>query len=158
MFSSLIMGQQAMSWFIIPLLQRLACGEAGASKLTVSASWKILHCFSCGALGMFLVVLATTNPSLALVLALPLVPIFILVRPARSVLSFVFQALVLFCLSPPMLLFLYAFSKSSIAAATSFADAAFHHWDLYGALLLPVICVFYWPLNLAAQLIISMEP
>ena len=146
-----------MSWFFIPLLQRLACGESGSSKLVIAPSWKITHSLICGILGLFLIVLATTNPSLALVFSIPLVPVIMHLHPACSAISFFLQFLILTLLSPPFLLVWYALFHFSIAEAVSFSATCFHYWDLYGALLLPIVCIFYWSLNIGAQLLIVME-
>lgn len=103
---------------------------------------------------MFLIVLATINPSLALLLALPTVPVYISVRPCKSILLYLVQSGILMFLSPPVLL--AGFGLFDRVLATQFLVDANHYWELYGALLLPVICL-YWPFNIAAQTLISME-
>ncbi|KAJ3349310.1 hypothetical protein HDU91_006403 [Kappamyces sp. JEL0680] len=149
--------QQVMAWFMMPLLQRLFCGDSGASKLVVAPAWEVLHSLTCALLGMLLLVLATTNPSLALIMALPSVPIFILVRPRNSTFAWVVQSVLLMAISPPVVLGMYAIYEQDIRAATAFLYNTFQYWELYGGLILPVVCLFYWPLNLATQLLITME-
>lgn len=157
MFSSIIVGQQTTTWFMIPLIQRLITGESGSSTITVAGSWKILKCFVCAIMGMVLMSLTTINPSLSLFFAIPLVPITLLFRPTKSNVLFVIQMSILVLLSPPMLLALYGLYVQNYYAATLFLTEAFEYWSVFGGFFLPMMCLFYWPLNIACQVCIGME-
>ncbi|KAI8901968.1 Gaa1-like protein [Globomyces pollinis-pini] len=157
MLFATVMSQQMMALFMIPLLQRLYCGEAGASRVTTAPVWKILKCMINGGLGLFLLSVAAMNPSLALVMAILLVPSFIMIRPTKSLIFYSFQMFVLFIISPPVILAIYGLVYGDYTVATQFLSDIWHHWSLFGGLLLPWICLGYWPLTLAAQVLVTME-
>ncbi|KAJ3258769.1 hypothetical protein HK103_003363 [Boothiomyces macroporosus] len=156
MFAAIFVGQQTMTWFMIPLLQRLICADAGASRSTTAPVWLILKSFILGLMGLFLFSIATMNPSLSLLMSIPIVPVFLLIRPTANILYYV-QMMVLVALSPPVLLFLYAFVQQDHLVAAQLLTNSYFYWDLFGGLLLPWIALAYWPLNLGAQVMISME-
>lgn len=145
-----------MAWFLIPLLQQLLCGEAGESKLTVAPAWMVFKSFICGSLGVFLIVLTGNNPSLALFLALPSVPLVISARPCKSMAFNWFQTSIAILLSPPVLLAVYGFWVRDLSQASQFLDDAHYFYLLYRATFLPVICLCYWPLIICVQVLIGM--
>ena len=157
MIAFILIGQQFASWFLIPLLQRLICNDSGASRINVSAVWKTFKAFNCAILGVFLIVLSTSNPSLALFISLPTVPLLVLAKPSRNHSYLFAQALILVILSPPGVLLLFWLSTGDFASLASFLKDSYQFWDMFGTIFLPCICLFYWPLNIATQVLITME-
>ncbi|KAJ3270445.1 hypothetical protein HDV01_007805 [Terramyces sp. JEL0728] len=156
MFAAIFVGQQTMTWFMIPLLQRLICADAGASRSTTAAVWLVLKSFILALMGLFLFSIATMNPSLSLLISIPVVPVFLLIKPTANIFYYV-QMFVLVAFSPPVLLFIYAVIQQDHLAAAELLTNSYFYWELFGGLLLPWIALAYWPLNMAAQVMISME-
>jgi hypothetical protein len=156
-FGFIILSQQVYSWFLIPLLQRVFCGDTGSSRYSSAGAWKILKCFIYLVLGVGLSSLMTINPSLALAIAIPLIPICIICRPSQSLFFLVIQSSVLVVTSPPVLLVIYALYSQDIGVVNSTIKWLYESWSTFGGSFLPWVVWFYWPLNLALQLLVTME-
>ena len=149
--------QQAFTWFIVPLLQRLFGGDSGSSKYRITGCWKLLKCFLYLGVGLGIVAMTPTNPSLAVLISVPLIPILILCRPYKSFGMLCLQSLLLFILSPPVILVIFGIFKGGLKQAVSLLNSSLENYETFGNLLLPVICLFYWPIILSLQLLATME-
>ncbi|KAI8824481.1 Gaa1-like protein [Fimicolochytrium jonesii] len=141
--------------FLVPTLQRIMEGS-GASTQKSSAAWTMVKCFACIELGAALIALATLNPSLSILLALPSVPAMYLARPTSNHVYFWGQLVALFVASPVGLLAVMVFADG-LHSALETVRLAVDGYTLYGAWLLPFLCLVYWPLNMVAHVIIGME-
>ena len=137
------------------MLYRLLTGTAGASHSRSRGAWYILKCFICAEAGLFLISLATVNPSLSVLLAIPSVPLFAIMAPSKSPTWTLVQFLLLTLVSPAGIVLLLSFLGDT-DALRHILEVSVNHWNTYGAIFYPVICLFYWPLNIAAQVLITM--
>ena len=156
-FISIMIGQQTTSWFMIPLIQRILAGDAGSSRSTISGVWMIFKSLIAALYGIFLFSLLTMNPSLSLLTSIPTLLFLLILKPTRSFLFMMIQSIILQCTSPPMLLFgygLFTSMKTSIDFLSFIVDSWFHFTGLF----LPIMILIYWPLNLACQVLVTMEP
>lgn len=157
LFCAVICSQQTTAWFLIPLIQRILCGEAGASRSTVAGSWQILKCFIYGLEGIILLSLTLANPSLSAIMAVIIIPVTMIIKPARSFILLVLQSAMLSALSPPMILFIWGIVVGDFSAPIEFLARIYEYWYTFNAHFLPWICLLYWPLNLASQVLVTME-
>jgi glycosylphosphatidylinositol transamidase len=153
-----MVGQQSMTWFMIPLIQRMIASDAGASRSTVAAAWVVFKSIICAGYGMFLLTLTTMNPSLSLLIAIPVIPTLVLVRPTQNFIVMMIQIIIFVAISPPLLLFWYALYTQDPTRPVLFMQEIYQQYESFGALFVPFISVIYWPLNLACQVIVGMEP
>jgi hypothetical protein len=154
---SIWVAQQTMSWFMIPTIQRMLSSDSGSSRTTVAGVWTSLKVFVCAGSGMFLLSLSVLNPSLSLVLALPMIPLLIMVKPSDSFIKTVLQTLLVVLVSPPSIVSLACFLWGT-NHVVSFLDYSVQSYHIFrGAIFLPLTVLVYWPLNLAMQLIITMQ-
>ena len=140
---------------LVPFLHRLTQDSGSETKTTVSAS-KIVKVGCCGLLGVSLVVLTATNPSLAILVAIPSVPVFLLIRPCGSLMN-VLQMFILNILSPPGIVFVYCLATQNTHGAMAMLVNAMEGWKLFGSQIIPLVCLVLWPLNLAGQVLVGME-
>lgn len=154
-FAALVLEQTSV-WFMIPLLQRLMCGSGGAPNSKSYGAWYTLKCLMCGEAGLILIAISTQNPALALLLSIFIVPITVLVRPSNVDRLATVSGILLVLLSPPMLFFIGFFVMGDEVVLKFLYDAT-SYWELYGAIILPCICLVYWPLNMAAQVVNGMQ-
>eukprot|EP00842_Homolaphlyctis_polyrhiza_P001941 jgi/Hompol1/2748/HPOL_000637-RA len=155
--ATVVIGLQILlSHSILPLIHRLAGGSGAATKSSEPA-WRMLKLLCCGALGMVLITLTAINPSLAILIAIPNVPVFLNLAPGSSTAHRLFQLALLSILSPPGLLLIAAVISREPQRVMLAAKNAVHHWIVFDSQLVPVVCLLIWPLNLAAQTLIEME-
>ena len=155
---AIITFQQTFTWFIIPLLQRLFGGDSGSQKYRVTAAWQIIKCIVYLLVGLGIVSLIPVNPSLAVTFAVPLIPICIISKPSKSFITLVLQSILLFTISPPILLAAYGLHVQSLSEPAVLLNELLENWNTFGNLLLPWIIWFYWPIILALQLLVTMAP
>lgn len=151
MFSAIITSQQTYTWFIVPLLQRLFGGNSGSTRYRIAGAWQIIKCIVYLILGLGVVCLTLVNPSLAIVFAVPLIPICILMKPRKSFMMLLLQSTILFLISPPVLLLMFG-------ANGDILQQLLENYTTFGNLLLPWIIYFCWPIILCLQLLVTMEP
>ncbi|KAI9103072.1 Gaa1-like protein [Phlyctochytrium arcticum] len=142
--------------FMVPTLQRLMEGS-GASTAERSPAWVVLKSFSCLELGAFLIALATLNPSLSIFLAILSVPSMLLAQPRSSHTGFALTWTLLTLASPLGLMGLISWWEG-LGFAQDLVARAVDGWTVYGAWLLPVLCLVYGPINMVGHVIIGMEP
>ncbi|KAI8919703.1 Gaa1-like protein [Entophlyctis helioformis] len=155
--ASAVMGfQYAVPYYLMPLIHRLMQGSGASTRFSVAA-WRILKLCCCGALGMVLIVLAAINPSLSILVAIPYVPIFLLVRPTAAALPRLLQIALLNIVSPPGVLIGYALITGDAPSVVRALSDAVRDWNVFGSQLVPFVCLLVWPLNMAAQSLVEME-
>ena len=147
--------QLIMSWLLIPLFQLLLVGNRGATTSQSFAGWFTTKCFVAAEVGVLSVALAALNPSLALILIVVLAPLCILQKPSASHFTNMFQQAVLILLSPPTLIFVASMINPSMTL--ELVQKMVLHHQIYHAMLLQCICMFYWPVIVSFQVIIGME-
>jgi Gaa1-like, GPI transamidase component len=152
LIAAAIVLQEITALFMIPLLQRLMTGSAGASNSRSVAGWYMLKCLICCEAGLLLIALSTVNPSLALVISITTIPLCTLMQPTKIQVISTLQLSILVALSPPVLALMV-----DGEILRSFVQNAVGQWELYGAILLPAIVLIYWPLNMACQVMVGME-
>jgi glycosylphosphatidylinositol transamidase len=156
-FCSILVAQQTVAWFFIPLIQRMFCGETGSTRSTVVGSWYMLKCFVYGLQGMFLLGLTAINPSLSLAYGVVMFPITMIIRPTGSFPLLFLQSLFLTMVSPPVLLLIWGILGQNFIVPWMFLADLCENWNTFGAIFLPLMCLFYWPINITLQVMATME-
>ncbi|KAL2915422.1 Glycosyl phosphatidyl inositol protein transamidase complex subunit [Polyrhizophydium stewartii] len=141
---------------VMPFLHRLFYGSGASTQVSVPA-WKILRLGCCAALGMILFVLTAINPSLAILIALPYVPLMLLIRPTENPALRHAQTVLLNALSPPGVLILIVIASGGSLQVLRDVKDMIRDWRVFGSQLMPIIGVLIWPLSLAAQTLVQME-
>jgi hypothetical protein len=116
-------------------------------------AWYLLKCLICAEVGMILIALSTINASLSLLIAIPTVPVCTLMHPSKK--WYMMQISILIALSPPILAFVFY-----TIIGSDFKNLIFvmvDYWNLFGAILFPVVVLVYWTFNLAVQVMIGMS-
>jgi hypothetical protein len=75
---------------------------------------------------------------------------------SRNKIWYIIQSIILIALSPPML----AILGLAIIGPIDLKNALFvavNYWNLFGAILFPVVVLVYWTFNLAVQVMIGMS-
>jgi hypothetical protein len=131
--------------------------DSGSSRSTIAGVWTTLKVFVCAGSGMFLLSLSVLNPSLSLVLALPTIPLLIMVKPSDSFIKTVIQTVLVVLVSPPSIVSMACFflGTNHVVAFLEYSIQSYHIFS--GGIFLPLTLLVYWPLNLAMQLIITMQ-
>ncbi|KAI8909021.1 Gaa1-like protein [Gorgonomyces haynaldii] len=156
-WTSLVVAHELFSLYFCPLCMRILTGEAGASNSQSVAAWKLLKCLACCECGLFLVVLATSNPSLALILALLLIPQVTLVKPSRDLTGNALQHVLLAFFSPSTIVLGFTFVPGMEVIVRKTIEQVIVGSDLFGGSLMYWLVLFYWPMNMVTQFILSME-
>ncbi|RKO89541.1 Gaa1-like protein, partial [Blyttiomyces helicus] len=152
---SVLASVQLYVYILLPLTQRMMEGT-GIGTATRAPAWQTLKCMVCAAQGMSLMALATLNPSLSILLALPSVPAFLFAAPTRSAIVYMQRWTALTVASPVGLLGLLAVAEG-VGVAEGLVLRSFDAWRVYGSWLAPFVFLLYWPLNLAAHVVLLME-
>jgi hypothetical protein len=135
------------------ILARFTKGFVKVPKLNFRTG-KSLACLG---LGMMLIALATINPSLSIIFAIPLVPTFLSLSP-KSLISY---SMLLLCF-PVDAIFIYSHSSSNALGneLTQFLSpfkSIIQDWILHGNQLFPLICCLYYPWILIGFILVGNE-
>ncbi|KAI9316456.1 Gaa1-like protein [Dichotomocladium elegans] len=121
---------------------------------------RILKSFCLAYGGLVVSTVSLLNLSLAVMTALLIVPPYSLARPTRNGLARIAQLLILFLVSPPGLAIVYmtvacqrGTDELGVLLSNLLAD-----YRIVGSWLLLYICIAYWPMNMAMQILIFSNP
>ncbi|KAF9917931.1 Glycosyl phosphatidyl inositol protein transamidase complex subunit [Lobosporangium transversale] len=128
--------------------------EKNIAELIPAADWIILKTFILALSALFVTTLSALNFSLAVFIGTTIVLPYKFFRPCSKRFLSAVQAAVLVMISPPGLLFATAwwFSKD-VGLILSWAIEGY---EVLGTWLLPTLCCIYWPINLAAIVMVLL--
>lgn len=135
---------QTLALFINPWVVQMVQGKQNGQGVPF-----MLKLLVCSESGLVLISLATVNPSLALLLAIPLLPL-ITVPTTKSprFVKLIHWILVLLMSPPVMLAVAYLTIGNSVF---ELVHQSIVHYSVYGSIAFPLIVLVYWPLNICAQ-------
>lgn len=140
---------------LFPILLGHRGGSATTSTgapdwMLVKAEILVIHLAS-------LCTISLVNFSLALVLGAISVPLYVFFQPRRSLILKVLQQLVLFHLSPVVLVLVGSRFLLGLDPLHIFSTALYGY-DILGSWTFPLICFGYCPLNIATMCFIKLPP
>ncbi|KAF9181496.1 Glycosyl phosphatidyl inositol protein transamidase complex subunit [Haplosporangium sp. Z 767] len=128
--------------------------SASSGELTPAADWIILKTFILALSALFVTTLSALNFSLAVSIGVIIVFPYMVFRPSRFMGLSIVQAIILLMISPPgLLLIASSFYSMDVSMVLGWA---LQEYEVLGTWLLPAVCGIYWPLNLAAIVMVLM--
>ncbi|KAG0256499.1 Glycosyl phosphatidyl inositol protein transamidase complex subunit [Mortierella polycephala] len=128
--------------------------SASSGELTPAVDWIILKTFILALSALFVTTLSALNFSLAVSIGVIIVFPYMVFRPSRFIGLSIVQAIILLVISPPgLLLMASSFYSMDVSMVLGWA---LQEYEVLGTWLLPAVCGIYWPLNLAAIVMVLM--
>ncbi|KAG0329448.1 Glycosyl phosphatidyl inositol protein transamidase complex subunit [Dissophora globulifera] len=131
-----------------------AGANAKGTSLTPAADWIVLKTCVLALSALVVTTLSALNFSLAVSIGLVIVLPFMAFRPSSYVILSGLQAAILVAISPPGLMMAAASWYSMDPAQV--LNWVLEGYEVLGTWLLPTICCIYWPLNLAAIVMVLL--
>jgi glycosylphosphatidylinositol transamidase len=123
-------------------------------ELTPAADWIMLKTLILALSALFVTTLSALNFSLAVSMGILIVLPYMAFRPSRWTVVSIVEALILLAISPPGLMMVaswwYAKDPSDVLSWV------LREYEILGTWLLPTACFIYWPLNLAAIIMVLL--
>lgn len=149
MIACLFIIQEICVFIVIPQVQSGLWQEQGRG------TGDIMKCFVNLGFGLTMLAILTVNPSLSLIISALYSPLCIVTptkRETSTMLSYLLDV-VLVGLSPPAIFFWMTLLGNN---CIMYVETAISHWNLYGAIILPVAIGIYWPLNMMLRVLKRM--
>ncbi|KAG0212545.1 Glycosyl phosphatidyl inositol protein transamidase complex subunit [Mortierella sp. GBA30] len=136
------------------ILKSTSTNNNTSADLLPAADWVILKTFVLSLSALIVTTLSALNFSLAVSIGLIIVFPYMAFRPSRFVIFSAFQAIALVAISPPGLLLAASwwYSKDVNMVLAWVLEG----YEVLGTWLLPTICCVYWPVNLAATVMVLL--
>ncbi|KAK3813663.1 MAG: Gaa1-like protein [Linnemannia elongata] len=123
-------------------------------ELTPAADWIMLKTLILALSALIVTTLSALNFSLAVSIGVLIVLPYMAFRPSRWTVVSIIEALILLAISPPGLMMVaswwYAMDPSEVLSWV------LREYEILGTWLLPTACFVYWPLNLAAVIMVLL--
>ncbi|KAG0333621.1 Glycosyl phosphatidyl inositol protein transamidase complex subunit [Podila horticola] len=124
------------------------------SELAPAPDWITLKTFVLALSALVVTTLSALNFSLAVSIGVVIVWPYLSFRPSRLMLLNVFQTVILAGISPPgLVLFASWWYNMDVSLVLSWI---LEGYEILGTWLLPTICCIYWPINLAATVMVLL--
>ncbi|KAF9196906.1 hypothetical protein BGZ49_002669, partial [Haplosporangium sp. Z 27] len=124
------------------------------ADLTPAADWVLLKTFILALSALIVTTLSALNFSMAVTLGAIIVFPYMAFRPSSYPIISGVQAFVLMAISPPGLLAIGAWWYSKDIGLV--LNWVLEGYEVLGSWLLPMLCCIYWPLNLAATVMVLL--
>ena len=121
---------------------------------TPASDWIVLKSFILALSALFVTTLSALNFSLAVSIGLVIVLPYMAFKPSSSAILTAIQAAILLAISPPGLAMAASWWYSKDVSAI--LSWVLEGYEVLGTWLLPTICCIYWPLNLAAVVMVLL--
>ncbi|KAK3844673.1 MAG: Gaa1-like protein [Linnemannia gamsii] len=122
--------------------------------LTPAADWIMLKTLILALSALIVTTLSALNFSLAVSMGVLIVLPYMAFRPSRWTIVSITEALVLLALSPPGLMMIASWWYSKDPSEV--LSWVLREYEILGTWLLPTACFIYWPLNLAAIIMVLL--
>ncbi|KAF9100098.1 Glycosyl phosphatidyl inositol protein transamidase complex subunit [Mortierella sp. AD031] len=129
--------------------------HAGADQdLTPAADWIMLKTLILALSALIVTTLSALNFSLAVTMGVLIVLPYMAFRPSRWTIVSIVEALILLAISPPGLMMVASWWYSKDPSVV--LSWVLREYEILGTWLLPTACFIYWPLNLAAIIMVLL--
>ncbi|KAF9115846.1 Glycosyl phosphatidyl inositol protein transamidase complex subunit [Mortierella sp. AM989] len=136
------------------ILKKSGKAETSDASLAPAADWIILKTFILALSALIVTTLSALNFSLAVTIGVIIVFPYMAFRPSSYIIISGIQAIALMAISPPGLLMAGAWLYSKDISLV--LNWVLEGYEVLGSWLLPMLCCIYWPLNLAAIVMVLM--
>ncbi|KAG0272077.1 Glycosyl phosphatidyl inositol protein transamidase complex subunit [Linnemannia exigua] len=123
-------------------------------ELTPAADWIMLKTLILALSALIVTTLSALNFSLAVSMGILIVLPYMAFRPSRWTIVSIAEALILLVLSPPGLMMVASWWYSKDPSEV--LSWVLREYEILGTWLLPTACFIYWPLNLAAVIMVLL--
>lgn len=130
--------------FIVPFVVSTIHSQRNPTPAQIERETLLLAAITSTELGLGLCSISTLNPSLSLALAVPSVPVFLILFPGKSRLLNILQEVLLVLLNPIILFAIVVGIQGvePISAASRLVEDAVFNFGMYGAWIFPISCWF----------------
>ncbi|KAF9913016.1 Glycosyl phosphatidyl inositol protein transamidase complex subunit [Linnemannia zychae] len=128
--------------------------DAAEQDLTPAADWVMLKTLILALSALIVTTLSALNFSLAVSMGILIVVPYMAFRPSRWTFISVIQALILLAISPPGLMMVASWWYSKDPSEV--LSWVLREYEILGTWLLPTACFIYWPLNMAAVIMVLL--